>query len=103
MAKPMWVYLVGHIRKIWRWSPRRRECLKAAKGCVICGKRAVDLQADHKDPVGPAPKSPPWVGWDRYLERMFEGELQPVCVPCHKKKTKEENAERRKRRKKDAN
>lgn len=100
MAKPIYVYLIGHIRKVWRWSSKRRECLNAPGPCAICGKYASDYQADHKEPVGTAPKSPPWVGWDNYLHRMFEGTLQKACKKCHAEKTKRESAERAKQRRK---
>src|SRR5262245_23810125 len=33
------VYLVGAIRRIWRWSAKRRECLKDAKRCYVCGDK----------------------------------------------------------------
>lgn len=90
------IYLKSAIRKIWRWSKARRECLKA-KTCAVCGTKA-KLFADHIDPVVDPQKG--FQGWDVYIKRMFDGKLQAVCKPCHAKKSKEENALRRKKGKK---
>lgn len=95
--KPPQIYLVGHIRKIWRWSPKRRQVLRDADECYVCHEAAAEYQADHVIPVGPAPLKG-WIGWDGYLERMFEGELKAICLPCHKAKSKKEQQENAKRR-----
>lgn len=94
MAKPAWVYLVAAARKIWRWSPKRSQLKREAKKCVSCSKpfkTQKDVQADHITPVGKAPRE--WKGWDEYYERLFEGELQPLCVKCHKEKSAKERKE----------
>lgn len=88
-------YIKSHLRKIWRWSPQRRACLKA-KVCVLCGSRT-KLYADHINPV-----VDPKVGfttWDNYIQRLFNEPLQAICAICHKAKSKIETAERAKRRK----
>lgn len=85
-------YLKSHIRQIWRWSPKRRECLKASQ-CLLCGLRKRKLFADHIFPVIDPQKG--FQGWDTYISRMFDGTLQPLCEKCHKAKSKEENKQRR--------
>lgn len=96
-AKPPQVYLVGHIRKIWRWSLKRRQVLRDADKCYVCHEPSGEYQADHVIPVGPAPLRG-WTGWDEYLQRMFEGELKAICKKCHKEKTSKERKENAKRK-----
>lgn len=87
-------YLLGACRKAWQWfSEARKECLKA-KTCLKCGKTE-RLYADHITPVVDIKKG--WQGWDTHIDRMMNGALQPLCKECHNKKSKAENAERRKR------
>lgn len=102
MAKPLFVYLVAAARRIWGWSPAVQALRKTPQVCAICGavgKKKPNpregFHKDHKDPVGKAPRD--WNGWDGYYKRMFVGidELQWLCQPCHKNKTKLENAQRR--------
>lgn len=96
MPKPPWVYMIGAARKVWRWSPERRQVKNEAScgvhhkcwGCFICGSCAKKIQIDHIVPVGKAPKG--WKGWDKYLTRLFcpASNLQALCIKCHKAKTK---------------
>lgn len=88
-------YIKSHLRKIWRWSPARRACLKA-KSCIKCASRA-KLYADHVEPV--VDPRVGFVDWNVYIERLFGGALQPLCEACHKAKSKGEAAERAKARK----
>jgi 5-methylcytosine-specific restriction endonuclease McrA len=81
-------YLVGTLRRIWRWSPSRRALKATVTKCTICGKESKDLQVDHIVPVGTVPKG--WKGWDGYLKRMFDGKLQMLCRVCHKNKTRQD-------------
>lgn len=85
-------YIKSHLRKIWRWSPQRRECLKA-KACINCNGRRRKLFADHIEPVVD-PKTG-FIDWNIYIKRLFSGGLQPLCEECHKAKSKEENRQRR--------
>lgn len=89
-------YIKSHLRKIWRWSPQRRECLKAVV-CKKCGLPRPKLYADHILPV--VDPRTGFTSWDSYIERLFLGSLQPLCEKCHKAKSKIENAERRKAKK----
>lgn len=88
-------YIKSALRKIWRWSPQRRECLKNGR-CLFCGKRR-KIFADHISPV--IAPSDGFTTWDNYINRLFNGELQPLCKDCHKVKSKEENRQRRETRK----
>lgn len=56
---------------------------------------AKEVQVDHIEPVVIPEEG--FVSWDKFIERLFCGEkdLQVLCIPCHKAKTKEE--QRRKR------
>lgn len=101
-AKKPWSpspYLKSHIRKIWRWSQARRDCLKS-KTCFTCNKRKTKLYADHVDPVTDPLHG--FVDWNTYIDRMFNGKLQALCSDCHSTKTKRENAERRRIKKENA-
>lgn len=100
MAKPTWVYLVGAARKIWRWSPERREVIRDSTNnefyiCAGTGNQpkhnVKKVQIDHIVPVGKAPKT--FKGWDAYYKRLFcpISNLQALCTKCHKAKTKIDN------------
>jgi ribosome-binding protein aMBF1 (putative translation factor) len=54
---------------------------------------------DHKEPLVPIDGMP--ISWDLYLHRLFCGpeDLQVLCEPCHKIKSKEENRVRRQNKK----
>lgn len=120
-AKPDHVYLISAARKIWRWSKIRRDAIEAAtvsKDWVECAecekwlrknplkkKQRKDYAVDHIEPVVPpgsfSPQLPVITGtmtWDEWLTRLTEGALQVLCHPCHKKKTKAENDERKRKR-----
>ena len=106
--KPPWVYMVGAARKVWRWSPERREvkrqalCYGNGKDLYLCSgmtckqPHVKKIQIDHIIPVGKAPKG--WKGWDKYLQKLFcpISNLQALCVKCHKAKSKTDNAITRK-------
>lgn len=109
-------YLIGAMRRIWRWESGRRECLKATS-CAICKKEFEKVAkkgsvrkkpskdalpyADHIDPVCPLGGYAQVDGhpdWNQVYVRMFRGELQAICGLCHAVKTKEENKERKRLR-----
>lgn len=87
------------------WKPVQ-ECKKAARVsrgkylCALCGSIVSNKEAkiDHIEPVKPLDGHD---SWDGVTDRLFceiDG-LQLLCSTCHDKKTKHENAERRKRKK----
>lgn len=64
-------------------------------------KKAAMLAIDHVEPVVSVTAG--FVGWDQYIERMFNGKLQILCnypgeidgkPSCHHVKTKQEQEER---------
>lgn len=92
------------LRKLWSWSPQRKEALKRAKGslgfylcemcrCPIQGKPEVN----HRVPIGSTPGargSTASATWDALIARMFcpaDG-LEVLCAPCHRNLT---NAQRK--------
>lgn len=65
--------------------------------CASCDNEftSKEIEVDHIEPVVP---STGFVSWDNVIERLFceQENLQVLCTPCHKKKSKEENKERKK-------
>lgn len=97
-----------------RWPPKFKALKEAFIGrktnkktgklamhykCAKCKKHfvATDVQVDHVLPV--VDPKVGFVGWDSFIDRIFcEIEnLQVLCKPCHKVKTEEEKAERKKK------
>lgn len=77
------------IRKVWAFSPHRRECLRLAYNketddwtCAICNRRTERASADHIVAVGLAKD------WNEFIQMMFFGELQCACKHCHNRKSK---------------
>lgn len=107
-AKKAWnwqKYIFAAARKTWRWSPARREVLKAAKHgefyrCNACRKYVDKVEIDHIQEV-----TDPTTGfttWDSYFDRLFcpIDNLQALCPPCHKMKTQQMSKLRRESKKK---
>ena len=93
--------IVQALRKVWLYSPLRREALrKAFKGngwyhCAKCGINTEKPTVDHCIPVV-SPKEG-FKDWDRYIQNLLfcnEKELDVLCRACHKDKTKKENKQR---------
>lgn len=110
-------YFIGACRKWLRWSPIYREALKKATvkrdkhgewyKCNACSSevRRSEKHVDHILPVVPTNKSFDYFDWNTYRDRMglrTPVPLQILCRVCHKKKTKKENEERRRWKKKAA-
>ena len=104
-------YFIAFCRRTFAWSPAYRQVTKRAevktdKGlrwkCAKCGELASkgEKHRDHIIPVVDPEKG--WNGsWDTYRDRMgYEdpGNLQILCLKCHKEKTNGENQLRRKRK-----
>jgi 5-methylcytosine-specific restriction endonuclease McrA len=96
VAKPAYVYLVSAFRRVWRWSKERRQCLENAKEglsyrCAACEKlfEKKQVQVDHIKPVGSV-----LVNGEPDFNRLYKElfcpitNLQVICKPCHKAKTK---------------
>jgi len=84
-------YLFAAARKTFRWSPAKRNAVKRAFGkCELCEQYADKLVVDHIRPV--VDPETGFTTWDSYYTRLFvpESEVQAICSPCHKLKTKTE-------------
>jgi len=101
-------FIVSVLRSGTRRWPPKFETLNAAKTdkkrntrtnriaqhfrCAICGSDvpSSEIQVDHIKPVVDPKKG--FTTWDTYIKRLFceKNNLQAVCKPCHKIKTKEE-------------
>lgn len=94
-------FIMGELRRIAHMYEPRKECIRAARvapnqyKCAECKQdhfRFQDMKADHVDPV-----IHPEIGFidiATFAYRLFP-ELcgwQALCDPCHKAKTKQENA-----------
>lgn len=99
-------YIISALRRISYRAPARTIVLNRAKRdrgiyqCATClglFKRP-DFCVDHIHTVIPVSG---WVDWNSYFSRLFcsASDLQVLCKICHKAKTKLENAERRKPKK----
>jgi 5-methylcytosine-specific restriction endonuclease McrA len=90
-----------------RWPPKWEALKEAALGrkvnkktnklamhykCAACEGEftSTNVEVDHIEPVV---ASTGFESWDVYIDRLFceKENLQVLCKPCHKAKTKEEN------------
>lgn len=105
----------GAIRRVFSRSELRRQALDKALvkdysdpsrkrvtrwgRCAECEKLEplYKMQIDHIEPVIPQDSSLDQMTWDTLVDRIWcdERNLQALCETCHKAKSKEENAERR--------
>lgn len=84
------------LRRIWFFSPERRDAIKRANGtCEKCGSKVDKLHADHILPV--VNPETGFVDWNQYIDRMFCGAtgLQVICEECHAKKSAQESDRRK--------
>lgn len=93
--------IVNAIRRIWFYSPLRREAMNRTKEgqyyrCQKCRGLHEKIQVDHKVPAVDPEKG--WQGYDLFITNMFcpIDELQNLCESCHSKKTIKERAIREK-------
>lgn len=104
--KPLRAYILAGLGKVWMWWPPRNEAKKRAKHpskkgwyiCELCHAEREKVDVDHITPcIRPADG---FVSWDDYIKSRFvedPKQLQVICRDCHKRKSKEENAQRRKK------
>lgn len=93
------------LRQIYRFSPMRREILKAALYvdprtknkfflCPLCETHWHEAMAevDHEPPLGPLNKffADNENGLSEWAYNLFNGDTRVICKICHKKKTKEQ-------------
>jgi hypothetical protein len=95
--------IINHLRRIGYRNVNRKEVEAAARKsrgnyeCAACKQlfKRNEIHLDHIEPV-----VEPAVGftdWDTYINRLFLGKLQALCLTCHYEKSKNENVIRRAR------
>jgi len=96
-----------------RWPPRYQTLNNAYVGqrlntktnregkhylCALCQGEfpAKEVQIDHISPVVDPEKG--FISWDVFIERLYcdADNMQTVCKPCHKIKSKKESSGRKK-------
>lgn len=97
--------ITSALRKVWLYSPQRREVVKRCKvgkfaRCEKCKGLCHKVQIDHITPVALL------TGWDEnwtsYIQRLMidSDGLRGLCEKCHKKITAEQREIRKKNKKK---
>lgn len=88
--------IIAALRKIWLFSPERREAKSKAKRgksylCASCKQTYLKVSVDHIVPVGT------FTSWDAFIERLFcpIDNLQVLCKGCHDLKSGYEREQRR--------
>ena len=95
--------IIAHLRRIGYRNTTYKQNMAAAHrgfgewecaGCKQLFKRE-NLHGDHVLACIEPEKG--FIDWNTYMERLFLGEIQPLCKDkCHKEKTAKENIIRRK-------
>lgn len=97
--------ITAAVRRIWFYSPMRREVVrKAAVGngrykCAKCGSLVAqgEYAVDHVEPVIDVKSG--FAGYDAMIAQLFHGPQQLLCkIPCHREKTRSENFQRKKKK-----
>lgn len=94
-------------RRIWFYSPMRREVVRLATRangrieCAECGELVGkgEYAVDHIDPVINVKSG--FAGYDAMFAALFcsPEDMQVLCkIPCHRVKTLRENAQRKKKK-----
>ena len=95
-ATRRWPPKYERIKDAYCGTKRNKRTGRDAKhySCATCGGEFPqrEVQVDHIEPIGTCPT------WDEFIEKLFceKDNLQVVCKPCHKIKTKEERDESKK-------
>lgn len=112
--------LKGAIRRVFSRSDLRRAVIASARvegyhdpnrprvkkwsRCTACQQMSPEylMDCDHIDPIVPINQALEDMSWDTVVDRAWcaRNNLQPVCKPCHKEKTKAEGKLRREAKKK---
>ena len=93
------------LRGIYRYSPMRREAVKAATQkdpeqgsffvCPLCKKQwpVQMIDVDHQPQCGSLQK---WEDLTQFAVQLFEGPVRVICKICHKKVTKTQRTKKAK-------
>jgi hypothetical protein len=101
--KKLQAQIIAHLRRIGYLNVTYKEAMAGAhrgRGqweCCECHGlfKRTELHGDHKNCV--IDPETGFVDWNTYVERLFLGQIQPLCITCHKVKSLEENKLRRKK------
>lgn len=108
----------GAIRRVFSRSDLRKKALQKSvvshydetrkrvtkwSKCPDCQQftPTYQMEVDHVEPIIGLDESLEDLTWDVIVDRIWcsEDNLRAICKPCHKRKTKLENSERRKNKK----
>ena len=103
--KKLRAQIINHLRRIGYRNITYKDAMAGAhreRGqweCCQCKGlfKREQLHGDHTIPV--VDPSTGFTDWNQYIERLFLGQIQPLCIECHKQKSERENSVRRTKRK----
>lgn len=102
--KKLQAQLIAHLRRVGYLNVTYKEAMAGAhreRGqweCCQCKGlfKRTDLHGDHIKAV--VDESVGFIDWNTYIARLFLGQIQPLCITCHKAKSERENSVRRAKR-----
>lgn len=106
IPKKLKAYIIAHLRRIGYRNVHRAKAFQEAhigraqwkcKNCEKIFSSSKELHGDHIIPVVDPNKG--FTTWDEYITKLFLGEIQALCVECHKQKSGGENVIRREEQK----
>jgi|SRR5271166_2366794 len=99
--KKLRAQIIAHLRRIGYRNIYYKEAAESAhveRGKWRCNEckqdfKRTEIHMDHIEPVIEVDKG--FVDFNTYIERLFLGKLQPLCLSCHQRKSLRENEIRR--------
>lgn len=99
--KKLRAQIIANLRRIGYLNVTYKEAMAGAhrgRGeweCKECRKLYTrsELHGDHIKPV--IDPRTGFTDWNSYIDRLFLGQIQPLCITCHKQKSERENSVRR--------
>lgn len=99
--KKLRAQIIAHLRRIGYMNITYKDAMAGAhreRGQWECSEcrghfSRANLHGDHIEPV--VDPNSGFTNWNDYIQRLFLGQIQPLCVTCHKAKSERENSVRR--------
>jgi hypothetical protein len=99
--KKLQAQIIAHLRRIGYLNVTYKEAMAGAhreRGqweCCECHGlfKRTQLHGDHADPV--IDPTTGFTDWNSYIDKLFLGQIQPLCIACHNVKSERENSIRR--------